>query len=101
MPRNVRELREFVSKFSPAILCIQETQISKACTEALTTSLGFDCSFAIGSDGRSAGLGMYCNIDLTISDLGYSKYHIDVSVVGFGESEWRLTIVYGEAQVNE
>jgi exonuclease III len=98
---TVRELRDFVSKFAPAILCIQETQISKACTEALATSLGFDRSFAVGSDGRSGGLGIYWNNDLTISVLGYSKYHIDVSVIGLGDFEWRLTAVYGEAQVSE
>jgi exonuclease III len=56
---TVRELRDFVSKFAPAILCIQETQISKARTEALAISLGFERYFAFSSDGRSRGLGMY------------------------------------------
>jgi hypothetical protein len=33
--------------------------------------------------------------------LGYSQYHIDVSVTGIGDSQWRLTNVNGEAQTSE
>jgi hypothetical protein len=43
----VRELRDFVTKFSPSILCIQETQISRVRVESLDNSLCFDQGFAV------------------------------------------------------
>jgi hypothetical protein len=98
---TVRELRDFVNKFAPSILCIQDTQISKNRVESLASSLGFDQAYAVGSDGRSGGLGLFWNNDINITVLGYSKYHIDVSVTGIGVDQWRLTSVYGEAQTNE
>jgi hypothetical protein len=98
---TVRELKDFVVKFAPSILCIQETQISRIRVEALASSFGFDQAFAVDSDGRSGGLGIYWNNDVTIDVLGYSQYHIDVSVTGIGEIPWRLTSVYGEAQTSE
>jgi exonuclease III len=88
---TVRELKDFVVKFAPSILCIQETQISRTHLEALASTFGFDHAFAIDSDGRSGGLGIYWNNDINIDVLGYSHYHTDVFVPGIGEIPWRLT----------
>jgi endonuclease/exonuclease/phosphatase family metal-dependent hydrolase len=33
--------------------------------------------------------------------LPYSQYHIDLVVTEQGKDPWRLTVVYGEAQVSE
>ncbi|KAK8451750.1 hypothetical protein SEVIR_6G260350v4 [Setaria viridis] len=97
---TVRELRDFITKFAPSILCILETQISKIRVEALAGTLGFDRAFAVGSEGRSGGLCIFWNNDLDINILGHSKYHIDASVMGIGDLPWRITTVYGEAQTN-
>jgi hypothetical protein len=97
---TVRELRDFVTKFAPAIFCILETQISKSRAEVLSNSLGYDRAFAVGSEGRSGGICILWNNDLNINILGQSKYHVDVSVEGISESTWRLTAVYGEAQTS-
>jgi hypothetical protein len=94
---TVQELRNFIIKFPPSILCIQQSQISGARVESLASSFCFDKTFTIDSDGRSGGLNNEINIDI----LGYSQYHIDVSVTGIWESQWRLTNVYGEAQTSE
>jgi hypothetical protein len=69
--------------------------------EALASTFGFDHAFAVDSDGRSGGLGIYWNNDISIDVLCYSKYHIDVSASGIGVIPWRLTSVYGEAQTSE
>jgi hypothetical protein len=45
----VRELRDFVTNFSPSILCIHETQISRVRVESLDNSLCFDQGFAVVS----------------------------------------------------
>jgi exonuclease III len=69
---TVQELRDFVTKFAPSILCIQETQISSSRVEALARTFGFDHSFAVSSDGRRGGLGIFWNNNLKIDILGYS-----------------------------
>ena len=86
-----------MAKFAPSIFCIVETQINKARVEGLSGSLGFDNGFAIDSSGRSGGIGVFWNNGINLVNLGYSKYHVDVSVQGLGPAEWRLTCVYGDA----
>jgi hypothetical protein len=50
---------------------------------------------------EAGGLGLFWNNNITVDVSGYSKYHIDVSVLGIGETQWRLTSVYGEARNSE
>jgi hypothetical protein len=42
---------------------------------------------------------MFWNNETDIEILPYSQYHIDVRVMERGMDPWRLTCVYGEAQV--
>ena len=49
---TVRELRDFVKKFTPTVLCIVETQVKGARVEALANTLGFDNAYAIDSQGK-------------------------------------------------
>ena len=63
-------------------------------------SLGFDKSFALSSRGRSGGLGIFWNNEIKVEILGYSCYHIDVSVEEDGHEKWRMTCIYGEAQTH-
>jgi hypothetical protein len=69
--------------------------------ESLSSSLGFDRSFAISSNGRSGGIGVFWNNSIKIELLPYSQYHLDAVVIEQGKDPWRLTIIYGEAQVSE
>lgn len=57
-PATVKELRDLVRECSPEVLCIVETQLAKNRVEGLAGTLGFDCSFAVASSGRSGGLCM-------------------------------------------
>jgi hypothetical protein len=43
-----------------------ETQISKARAEVLAGSLGYDRAFAVGSMGRSGGLGIFWNNNINV-----------------------------------
>jgi hypothetical protein len=38
---------------------------------------------------------------MKIEVLPYSQYHIDIIVSKQGQDDWRLTVVYGEAQLSE
>jgi hypothetical protein len=97
----VRELRDLVKRHNPAFLCVVETQLHKYSVENLSRSLGFDKCFAISSSGRSGGLGLFWNKEIKIEVLPYSQYHLDTIVTEEGQEPWRLTVIYGEAQVQE
>jgi exonuclease III len=98
---TVKELREIVKNFAPTVLCVLETQIHRARVESLKSTLGFDNYFAVSSSGRSGGLGIYWNNKTRVELLPYSQYHIDAVITEHGSEPWRLTCVYGEAQISK
>ena len=100
-PATINELRVFARRYAPSILCVVETQVHKSRVEGLARTLGYDRSFAVSSDGRSGGLGFFWNNDINIEILPYSQYHIDAIVSSANMEPWRLTCVYGKAQVRE
>ena len=98
---TVKELREIMRKVTPYVMCVQETQVHSSRVMSLKSTLGFDCAFAVSSLGRSGGLGIFWNNKTRVDLLPYSQYHIDVIITEEGKDPWRLTSVYGEAQVQE
>jgi exonuclease III len=69
---TVKELRDLARRVAPTVLCVLETQVHKARVENLKSTLGFDCSFAISSAGRSGGLGIFWNNNTRVEILPYS-----------------------------
>jgi hypothetical protein len=67
--------------------------------EGLASTLGYDHSFAISSSGRSGGIGLFWTNEIKIDILPNSQYHLDVKITEAEGDPWRLTCVYGEAQV--
>lgn len=100
-PASVKELRELAKKYAPTVLCVLETQVHKTRVEKLKFTIGFDNSFAVRSSGRSGGLGIFWNNKTRVQILPFSQYNIDVIIKEDGFEPWRLTSVYGEAQVTE
>ena len=96
----VRELRDLARNFAPTLLCIVETQIDRSRVESLAATFGYDNAYAGDSEGRSGGIGLFWNNEIKIDILGYSRYHLDVSVQEENHDAWRLTCVYGEAQTH-
>ena len=99
-PAAVRQLREFARKFAPTVLGVVETHIDGARVEDLESTLGYENSYAISSQGRSGGIGIFWNNSSNIEILGDSCYHIDAKVQVEGQELWRFTVIYGEAQTN-
>ena len=98
---TVKELRDLAKKVAPTVLCVLETQVHKARVEGLKNTLEYDNAFAVSSAGRSGGLGIYWNNNTRVEILPFSQYHINAIVTENGRDPWRLTCVYGEAQVAE
>jgi exonuclease III len=101
MAATIRELRDFARRYAPSVLCVVETQLHKSRVEGLASTLGYDRAFAISSSGRSGGIGIFWNNEINIEILPYSQYHLDAIVSSDLMESWRLTCVYGEAQVRE
>ena len=74
---TVQELRDFARKLAPTLLCIVETQIGGSRVENLAGTLGYDNAYAVDSEGRSGGIGLFWNNGIKIDILGYSCYHLD------------------------
>ena len=96
---TIKELRSLTKEVVPLVVCVLETQVSKERVEGLKSSFGFDKSFAVSSTGCSGGLGIFWNNNVSVQILPYSRYHIDVIISEGNSDPWRLTAVYGEAQV--
>lgn len=56
---NPAMVREPGRGFSSPVFCTVEMQISKGQVEGSTCTLGFQGRFAVGSDGRSGGIGVF------------------------------------------
>ena len=48
--------------------------------ENLVGTLGFDKSFVVSSSGRSGGIGLFWKDEIKVEVIGYSEYHIDVTI---------------------
>lgn len=90
-----------MKKVAPTVLCVLETQVHEVRVEGLKNTLGFDNCFAVSSLDRSGGLGFFWNNSTRVQFLPFSQYHIDTIITEDGFDPWRLTCVYGEAQVPE
>ena len=75
------------------VLCVHETQVHISRVEGLKKTLCYDNTFAVSSNGRSAGLEFFWNNNINVSLLPYSQYHIDAIVMEGGADPWRLTCV--------
>jgi exonuclease III len=94
---TVKELRELTKKFALSVLCVLETQVHKTRVESLKGTLGFDNYFAVSSDGRSGGLGIFWNNEIKLQLLPYSQYHVDAIITEGSNDPWRVTCVRGSS----
>ena len=79
-PATFHELRDLARIYSPAILCVMETQIAKYRVEGLANTLGFDHAYGVGSSGHSGGLCIFWKNPVQLSLRNFSKNHIDMVV---------------------
>jgi exonuclease III len=98
---TVKELHEFAKDAAPSVLCVLETQVHRSRVEGLKKTLGYANAFAVSSNGRSSGFGIFWNNNISVTLLPFSQYHIDAIITEGDIDPWRLTCVYGEAQVSE
>ena len=74
----VRELRDLARNFALTLLCVVETQIEGTRVENLAGTIGYDNSYAVSSQGRSGGLGIFWNnpIKIDTPEQGNDEDHV-------------------------
>ena len=63
---TVEELWELAKSAAPIVLYVLETQVHKSWVEGLKKTLGYDNAFAVSSNGRSGGLGIFWNNNISV-----------------------------------
>jgi hypothetical protein len=92
----VRALLVIQARIKPDVLFLSEAHLCKVKAESLRRRLGFDEMLVAVSDGRSGGLVLLWNKDITVTSKKVEKNFIDIHINENGESGWRLTGSYGE-----
>jgi hypothetical protein len=98
---TVRELRNLAKDHTPTVMFVLETQLHKTQVDNLARTLGFNRCFAISNSGRSGGLCIFWNNNISVMIFPYSQYHIDAVVSEVGKDQWRVTGVSGETLTSE
>ncbi|XP_042988712.1 uncharacterized protein LOC122316247 [Carya illinoinensis] len=95
-PRGVRALRDLVRKEVPMVLFLQETKLHVTKMECVKRLLGYECCFAVSSEGRSGGLALMWQEETNLNVQSYSKNHIDALIHNAEhDGQWQFTGVYG------
>jgi hypothetical protein len=92
----VRALLGLQARLRPDVLFLSETHLCKATTENLKRRLLFDEVLVAESDGRSGGLVMFWNKDITVTSKEVDTNFIDIRIDENEVAGWRLTGFYGE-----
>lgn len=69
-PATVHELCELAKRVTPTVLCIVETQIDRVRVENFKKKLGYNKIYAVSSEGRSGGLGIFWNDEINLQVFG-------------------------------
>ncbi|XP_021718562.1 uncharacterized protein LOC110686251 [Chenopodium quinoa] len=93
-PVTVRKLWKWSMHISPDLVFISETMISKEAVEMKKGRIGFSNAFRVASQGKSGGLCLFWNEEVTdFSLVSFSQNHI-CGDVNKGEVTWRFVGIY-------
>lgn len=93
--RTVDVLTNLVKSKGPTILFLMKTKQSIVKMTKICGDLNFQLVFAVLSDGRSGGLGMFWKADCNLHIQTLSPNHIDAHILNENQQPWRLTGFYG------
>ncbi|KAK2665817.1 hypothetical protein Ddye_004391 [Dipteronia dyeriana] len=79
---------------SPRDCFVMETICDNIVMENLRVKLGFEAKLVVNREGNSGGLCLFWKVDVVISLLSYSRFHIDTSVESCNGKRWRLMGFY-------
>ncbi|KAL9668951.1 hypothetical protein QQ045_006492 [Rhodiola kirilowii] len=98
-PRAVRATIDLIRSYRPSILGLIETKLEVGVWDTLRVKLGYSSCFAVGRKGLGGGMALLWNDDVEVTLRSYSKAHIDTCVMA--ESQFRLTLFYGDPKVSK
>lgn len=96
-PATVLTLCELVKARRPDIVFLCETLSNSTILKIIRCKLHFAHCFTIDCNGRSGGLYLLWNNNITCTLRSYSVHHIDMSVISNGVN-WQFTGYYGHPE---
>ena len=93
--RAFRVLYSLLREHRPDIVFLMETICDHKAMEIIRVRLGFDAKLVVDRVGNSGGLFLLWKVDVDVSLLSYSRFHIDTVVTSHNNKVWRLTGFYG------
>ncbi|KAK3221776.1 hypothetical protein Dsin_008801 [Dipteronia sinensis] len=78
--RTFNILRTYMQDVKPEIVFLIETKCTSAKMERWRVKLGFCSKIVVDSIGRSGGLCLFWNDNVTVNLVTFSQGHIDVNV---------------------
>ncbi|KAK3221477.1 hypothetical protein Dsin_008502 [Dipteronia sinensis] len=78
-----------------------ETKSNRSWMEKIRVKLGFVGKLVVECEGKSGGLCLMWTDRVDISLISYSRFHIDVRVSSYGDSDWRFTGFCGHPEADQ
>jgi exonuclease III len=94
--RTVRELSRLTKQKKPAMVFLMETKLHKTKMENVRCKVGYPNMFVVDRIGKSGGLALLWNDEISVSIQNFSRRHINGVIENLGGVEnWKFTGFYG------
>lgn len=98
----ITRLTSLVRREALKVVFLMETKCDRKKMEEIRDRIGFMGCFVVDCVGRSGGLCLLWNEEVTVSIKSYTSHHIDVEIELSGEDFcWRFTGFYGWPRKDE
>jgi exonuclease III len=98
--RTVRELCRLTKQKKPAMVFLMETKLHKTKMENVCYKVGYPNMFLVDRIGKSGGLALLWNDEISVSIQNFSRRHINGVIENLGRVEnWKFTGFYGHPDV--
>ncbi|KAL5744090.1 hypothetical protein ACOSQ2_027206 [Xanthoceras sorbifolium] len=99
--RTFQVLKHHVRDYNPNFVFLSETLLSHNRMELIRVHLGFSGKLVVDNVGRSGGISLFWSDDVVVNLISFSKWHVDVRVVGENNLSWRFTGIYGNPNASQ
>ncbi|XP_021743457.1 uncharacterized protein LOC110709547 [Chenopodium quinoa] len=94
-PSTVKALQDWCWRERPNVVFVSKIKIDSQRLELIRNRCSFTNGLCISSSGRSGGIGLWWNNNLTVNISGFSAHHICGEVCNNeNEPRWRLVGIY-------
>ncbi|XP_074344504.1 uncharacterized protein LOC141683655 [Apium graveolens] len=98
-PRSVHTLGDLIKSHIPTLLFLSETLVRGDIIPNISRRFGFSGFFAVDAVGRTGGLAVLWESNISCTVIGSSRNYIDMHILEKNIPSWRLTCYYGFPEI--